>query len=408
MLNVSKTKKDFPIFESNPGLIYFDNAATSQKPIQVIKQVSDFYKKYNSNIHRGIYSLAEKATQKYEDVRKKTAEFINAKSNEIIFTKGTTESINLLSYSLGKSKFLEAGDNIVTTIMEHHSNFVPWQQLCKYKNISFRVIGITEQGNLDLEGLFKSIDKKTKLLAITQSSNMLGVVNPIAEIIKKAKSINPKIMVLIDAAQSIPHFAVNVKKLDCDFLAFSSHKMLGPTGVGVLYAKSDLLKALPPFLFGGEMIQEVSVKESSWNDIPYKFEAGTPNIAQVIGFISAIDYLEKIGLENIKTYEADLVEYALDKFKRVKTAKVYGPLNVQDRNSVISFNLQGVHPHDLAALLDKDNIAIRAGNHCTMPLHRQALGIEASARISFYFYNTKSEIDKFFDSLERVQKILKK
>jgi cysteine desulfurase/selenocysteine lyase len=406
MLDTSKIRKDFPIFKNHPKLIYFDNAATSHKPRRVVRAVSDFYEKYNSNIHRGIYSLAEKATEKYENTRKKVAQFINAKTEEIIFTKSTTEAINLVAFSLARSKFVKKNDNIIVTIMEHHSSLVPWQRFCQESGLNLKIVPVDGRGHLNLEKLYQLINKKTKLLVVTHISNVLGTINPIDEIISQAKSINPKIKVLVDGAQSIPHIPVNVKKLDCDFLAFSGHKMLGPTGVGVLYAKANLLENLPPFLLGGEMISEVKLKKSTWNDIPHKFEAGTPNIAQVIGLGAAIDYLKKIGLNKIKEHEKELVRYSLEKFKTMSDVKVYGPDNIKERGSVISFNLKGIHPHDLATLLDRDNIAIRAGHHCAMPLHNQVIKNQASARISFYFYNSKVEIDKFFKSLKKAQKLL--
>jgi len=408
MFNPTRIKKDFPIFKNNPGLIYFDNAATSQKPKQVIKALTDFYENYNSNVHRGIYKLAEKATAEYEKVRTKVAKFIGNKNPlEIIFTKGSTESINLVAHSLIRSGFVKEGDNVIVLISEHHSNLVPWQMLCKETKAKLKVVSVNLKGKIELEELYGFINKKTKVLALTHVSNSLGTINPIKEVIEKAKKINPDLRVLVDGAQSVPHMPVNVKEMNCDFFVFSGHKMLGPTGVGVLYARAEILEKMAPFLTGGEMIGEVSSKHSTWNEIPHKFEAGTPNIAQVIGLGAAIDYLQDIGLKNIRDHEKKLLKYALSKFAKLDGVQIYGPQSLNKRSGLITFNVKGIHPHDLAALLDKDNIAIRAGHHCTMPLHVEELKVEASCRISFYLYNNVSEIDKFFKSLEKAIKIFR-
>ena len=421
-------RKDFPILKrkiNGKPLVYLDSTATSQKPKQVIKVVSDFYENCNANVHRGTYQISEEATEMYEGVREKVRKFIGADSiEEIIFTRGATESINLVCYTWGEAN-VKRGDNIVTTIMEHHSNFVPWQELCRKKGAELRIAPITKDGKIDLNKFYKLVNRKTKLVAINHASNMLGTINPVERIVKtlypKPYTLNPK--VLVDAAQSVPHLPTDVKKLSCDFLAFSGHKMLGPTGVGILYVKKDVLETMPPFMVGGHMIREVTTKESHWNDIPWKFEAGTSNIAQVIGLGAAIDYLSSVGMENIRKYEEGLTRYALRELQKVRGLRIFGPKNVKDRVGVISFVMEevhpvrsrervssrstsnGVHPHDIATLLDQEGIAVRAGHHCTMPLHREALDIEASARASLYIYNTREDIDRLVKALLKIQKM---
>lgn len=404
-------RNDFPILRrkiNGKQLVYLDSAATSQKPKQVVKATADFYFKHNANTHRGVHQLAEEATEMYELARQKTADFIGAKSaEEIIFTRGATEAINLLARSWGE-KNIKRGNNIITTIMEHHSNFVPWQELCKRKKAQLRAAPITKDGRLELKKFYSLIDKKTKLIAIAHASNVLGTINPMAEISRCLKSIisNLKPKLFVDGAQAIPHMPINVQKLGCDSYAFSGHKMLGPTGVGVLYARKEILEEMTPFLFGGHMIRKVSSKKAAeWNDIPWRFEAGTASIAQVIGLGAAMDYLRKIGMKRIAECEHSLTLYALNKMKNIKGMEIYGPQTANERAGVISFNISGVHPHDLATLLDQKGIAVRAGHQCAMPLHREALGIEASARASFYFYNTKDEIDKLVSALKSIQKM---
>ncbi len=412
--------KDFPILKRKVNgrpLIYLDSAATSQKPKQVVNAAADFYYKHNSNTHSGVYALAEEATQLYESAREKTAGFIGAQVHEIIFTKSATEAINLTAHSWGETNVAK-GDNIVVTIMEHHSNFVPWQELCRKKGAQFRIAPITQEGRLNLKKLYSLVDKRTKLVAITHASNVLGTINPIAEIIKTLnakfhtlplKADPPRAesaKILVDGTQAIPHLPANVKKMDCDFYAFSGHKMLGPTGVGVLYAKEEILQAMPPFLTGGHMIKKVTSKLSEWADAPLKFEAGTANIAEVIGLGAAIDYLNAIGMERIWQREKELINYAIKKMKGVQDLIIYGPDTSSNRVGVISFNIKGVHPHDLATLLDQKGIAIRAGHHCAMPLHREALKIEASCRVSFYIYNTRQDIDKFVEALRGARRTL--
>ncbi len=406
MLFPKKVRKDFPIFERKirgKPLIYLDSAATSQKPNSVIEAISDFYRNYNANIHRGIYQIAEEATKAYEQVREKTAKFIGAKSSsEIIFTRNTTESINLVAYTFGREN-LKSGDNVIVTLMEHHSNFVPWQELCKRKGARFLAAEITKEGKLDLDKFLKLIDKKTKLIALAHISNMLGTINPIEEIIRRVKKKNRDVKVLVDGAQGIAHLKVDVAALDCDFYAFSSHKMLGPTCVGVLFVKKDILETLPPFLTGGHMVKAVSVKETIFNDLPWRFEAGTQNIAGVIGLGKAIDYLEKISLKEIKGYLKNLTAYALTELGSIEGIEIYGPKNPKERASLISFNLRGAHPHDLAQFLDRENIAVRAGHHCALPLHH-FFGIDASLRASFYIYNLKEEVDKLKEALVEAKK----
>lgn len=406
--HLKKIKKDFPIFKKKMNgkkLVYLDSTATSQKPRQVIEQLKEYYERYNANIHRAVYAIGERATQEYEDVRIKVADFIVAPSpEEIIFTKGATESINLVAYTWGEAN-VKRGDNVVTTIMEHHSNFVPWQRLCKKKRAELRVAPVTKNGKIDLKKFYSLVNKRTKLVAVTHASNMLGTINPVADITKKVKTKNRNTKVLIDGVQAVPHMPVNIQKIGCDFYAFSGHKMLGPTGVGVLWARKEILEEMPPFLTGGHMISEVTVERSTWNEVPHKFEAGTQNIAQVIGLGAAIDYLQKIGTRNIYRREDQLTRYALVAFKKVKGIEIYGPKSARDRVGTISFNIKGVHSHDVAQIVAEEGICIRAGHHCTMPLHLY-LEIDASARASFYIYNTKNDIDKLVKALLKAKKIL--
>ncbi len=402
-------KKDFPIVGkkiNGKPLVFLDSASTSQKPRQVLEKVREFYENYNANIHRGVYAISEKATEEYEHVRTKVADLIGAQDpQEIVFTRGTTESVNLVAYTWGEAN-VKRGDNIVTTIMEHHSNFVPWQEVCKKKGAQFRVAPITKHGVLDLPKLYHLVDKRTKLVAFTHASNMLGTIHPAALITRKIKTRNKNVTILIDGAQAVPHLAVDVQKLGCDFYVFSGHKMLAPTGVGVLWARKELLEEMPPFLTGGHMIIEVTTKYARWNDVPYKFEAGTQHIAGVIGLGAAIDYLTILGMAKVRQHEMELTRYAFSKLLRFPGIEIYGPTNIKNRTGVISFNIRDIHSHDLASFLDEKGIAIRAGHHCTMPLHREALGIEASARVSFYIYNTKEEIDRLVEGLYKAKKIL--
>ena len=396
-------KKDFPIFQKNPQLIYLDSAATSQKPKVVLNAIQDYYENYNANVRRGLYPIAEKATKKVEEIRKKVAKFINAKDpSEIIFVRNATEAINLVAYAFA-SHNLQKGDSIITTIMEHHSNFVPWQQVAKIKGIKFEVLDITNDGFLHInDSRFKIQD--SRFLAITHVSNVLGTINPIKEIIRKVREVNPHIKILVDAAQSVPHMLVDVQDLDCDFLAFSGHKMMAGTGIGVLYGKKELLKHMQPFLYGGEMIKEVGIEQTIFADLPYRFEAGTPDIAGIISLGAAIDYLQSIGMENVRNHESRIMQYALDQLRQIDGITMHGPGDVKNRSGVISFNVDGIHAHDVAQVLGDMHICIRAGHHCAMPLHKR-LGVPATARVSFYLYNDESDVNKFIKGLKEVKKI---
>ena len=404
--NLEKIRNDFPILNrkvNNNKLVYLDNAATSQKPNSVIQSLNDYYTNYNSNVHRGVHKLSVEATDEYEKARFKIADFINASSNEIIWTRNTSESINIVSIGL-KNK-VNSGDNIVVSRMEHHSNLVPWQQLCKEKNAELRYLDHDIAGRIDLDQAKKIIDKNTKIIAITHMSNVLGVINPINSIREISKK-NGTLLVL-DGAQSAPHFSVDMKEIDCDFFSFSAHKMLGPTGIGVLYGKEALLEEMDPFYFGGDMISEVTYEGAKWNDLPYKFEAGTPNIADAIATGFGVDYLVDIGMDNITKHEDNITNYALEKMKDLTDYKIIGPLDMKDRGGVISFTHNSVHPHDVGEILDKFGVAIRTGHHCAMPLVR-SYEIVAACRASFYLYNTYEEIDIFINSLEEAESYFNK
>ena len=398
-------KKAFPIFEKNKDLVYLDSAATSQKPKVVLDAIQEYYETYNANVRRGLYPIAEKATEKVEEVRKKVAKFINAKdSSEIIFTRNTTEAINLVMNTWGE-KNVQKGDIVLTTIMEHHSNFVPWQQLAKIKGAKFEVVDFGENFKFQISNFKSNTNiQKTKILAITHVSNVLGTVNPIKEIIKEVRKINPHIKVLVDGAQAVPHLKVDVQDLDADFYAFSGHKMMASTGIGVLYGKKNLLEEMSPFLFGGEMIREVTLEKTTFADIPFKFEAGTPDIAGIISLGAAIEYLNTTGIENVQKHENDLLKYCLSELERIKGLKVYGPKSIDKRAGVISFSIDGIHAHDIAQVLGDMNICIRAGHHCAQPLHDR-LGIAATARASFYVYNNEDDINKLIEGLEKVKNI---
>jgi len=407
MYDVYKIREDFPILKEKVNgkpLVYLDNSATTQKPTTVIEAICQYYRQYNANIHRGVHYLGIKATEAYEKTRKDVAEFIKAPStNCIIFTKGTTESINLIAYSWGR-KFLKKGDEILLTLMEHHSNIVPWQILSKEKDIKIKFAPLNNDGTLNLNAFKDLLSEKTKLVSITYVSNVLGVINPIKDITELAHKVGA--LVLLDGAQGVPSIPINVQELDVDFLAFSAHKMLGPTGVGILYGKEELLDIMDPFLGGGEMIKKVTEEYSIWADIPYKFEGGTQNIAGVIGFGKAIEYLNSLGLESIYKHEKSLVSYALKRLLSVEGITIYGPTTDNHRLNIISFNYKNIHPHDVATILDQEGIAVRAGHHCAQPLHL-SLGISASCRASFYLYNTQEEVDKFIEALKRVDRTFK-
>ena len=385
-------KADFPIFDDN-NLIYLDSASTSQKPKIVLDTIKNVYERYNANVHRALYNLGSKSTELYEDSRKIVSKLINAPSSkEIIFTSGTTASINLLSYAL-ESK-LQKNDEILISHMEHHANIVPWQQLAKRIGIKLRYLPLTKSGDIDLSDSKKYFTNKTKIVSITHMSNVLGTINPIKKIGEIAKSIGA--IYIIDGAQSVSHMSVDVQDLGCDFLAFSGHKMLGPTGVGVLWGKMALLNDLDPFLSGGEMIDKVTLESSTWNDVPYKFEAGTPNYVQAIGMGEAVKYLLNIGMDNIYNYEKELTSYAIEKIQNIPSLKIYG--EPDKRGGVISFNIKNIHPQDLAQFLNEDNICMRVGHHCAQPL-LTTLNETSTARISFYIYNDFSDIDKLVDSI---------
>lgn len=407
IVNSYELRNDFPIFKkkiNGKDLVYLDNASTTQKPYSVINSITDFYSNYNSNIHRAVYQLAEEATELYEQSRKKIANFINVRPEEIIFTRNTTESINLIAHSWARSN-LKKDDVIAITEIEHHSNIVPWQILCQEIGTRLEYVGIDESGFLDVEYLIELISsRKVKLVSISHMSNVLGTIVPIERIIKTAHQY--EIPVIVDGAQSVPHMPVDAKNLDCDFLVFSAHKMLGPTGVGVLYAKRELLEKMKPFMGGGDMIKEVFKFHTNYNEVPYKFEAGTPNIADVVGFGAAVDYLEKIGMENIRKHEIYLTEYALESMQSLKYITIYGPMDSKFRGGVISFNIADIHPHDLATIMNDHGIAIRSGHHCAQVL-MQRLDVPATSRASFYIYNTKEEIDKFVNAIKEAGRIFK-
>ena len=395
MFSPSKIKKDFPIF-SDSDLVYLDNAATTQKPQSVLDAVDSLYKEANANVHRALYSLGSEATERFETSRKKVANFIGAHSKEIIFTSGTTESINLLAHSLGN--ILKPGDEILISEMEHHSNIVPWQMAAKRTGAILKYLSITETGELDLTNSEKYFTSKTKIVSLTHLSNVLGTINPINNLAKLAHDVGA--IMIVDGAQGVPHMNVNIQELGCDFYAFSGHKMLGPTGIGILWGKTEHLEEMDPFMGGGEMIDTVTMESSTWNDIPYKFEAGTPNFAQAVGLGAAIDYLQNIGMVSIAAHEQKLIKYALEKLNQIDGLRIHG--SAKDRGGVISFNMDGIHPHDLAQFLNEDNIAIRVGHHCAQPLLK-ALGETATARMSFYIYNDESDVDKFCESLETIK-----
>lgn len=401
MLDATAIRQDFPILNQahhdNVPLVYLDNAATSQKPEPVIRALDEYYRNYNANIHRGIHKLAEAATAAYESARERVRAFINAASSrEIIFTRNTTEAINLVAHTWARANLRE-GDVIILSEMEHHSNLVPWQILAAERDVRLEFIPITEDGHLDLNAFDHLLELQPKLVSIVHMSNVLGTINPIAEIVARAHAAGA--VVLVDGAQSVPHLPVDVRALDCDFLAFSGHKMCGPTGIGVLYGKRALLEAMPPFLGGGDMIKRVYLREFRPNDLPWKFEAGTPAIAEGIGLGVAVDYLSKLGMAEVHAHEQALVRYAMAQLSEIKGLRILGPA-ANERGGVVAFTVEGIHPHDISQLLDRDGIAIRAGHHCCMPLHDR-LGIVASARASFYVYNTEAEVDLLVRSLYR-------
>ncbi len=398
-LDVARIREDFPILRRQvhgKPLVYLDNAATSQKPRRVIQALVDYYENYNANIHRAVHALGEEATTAYEDAREKTRAFINAPSTEsVIFTRNTTESINLVARTWGRANIRE-GDEILLTQMEHHSNLIPWQQLAKEKNATIRYIPVDDQGILELNGFENLFDTRTRIVAMPHVSNSLGTINPVEKIAAEAR--RHGVTVLIDGAQGAPHMPVDVQAIGCDFYAFSSHKMLGPTGIGVLYGRQEILQGMDPFLGGGEMIRKVTYEDATWNDLPWKFEAGTPNIADAIAFGAALDYLNELGMEDVRRHEAEITAYALEKLRGIEGITIYGPPDPEDRGGVISFNFDELHPHDVGTILDHHGVAIRAGHHCTQPLMRR-LGISGTARASFYVYNTFEEVDVLAEAI---------
>ena len=408
-ISIENIRKDFPILERKVGdnkpLVYLDNASTTQKPKQVIDAITNYYNNYNANIHRAVYSIAQEATDAYELTRDKITKFLNIPSREeVIFVRGTTEAINLVAYSWGR-KNIEKGDIIVTTEYEHHSNIVPWQLLAGEKDANLEYIGIDDNGELILDQLDKYLATgKVKLVTFSLMSNVLGTISDIDTIVSKCKKAGVRI--LIDGAQAVPHMKVDIQKLGCDFFAFSAHKMLGPTGIGTLWVRKDILETMDPFHGGGDMIREVHKYETTWNDLPYKFEAGTPNIADVIGFGVAIDYLSSIGMDKVREHEIELTKYALEKLSKVKDLKIYGPKDISKRGGVISFNFADIHPHDVAQIIDEEGIAVRSGHHCAQVL-MERLDVAATSRASFYIYNTKDDVDSLVNSLEKVARIFK-
>ena len=404
-LNVEAIRKQFPIFERETSdgvpLIYLDSTATSQKPLAVIDAMNEYYRRSNANIHRGVHTLAEEATAMYEGAREKIANFINAEAaKQIIYTRNTTESINLVAYSWARANLRE-GDLVILTEMEHHSNIVPWHMLQAERGIELEFIPVTEDGLLDLD-VYKSLLNRTpKLVSFTHMSNVLGTINPAAEIIRLAHEAGA--VTLVDAAQSVPHVKVDVQSLDADFFAFSAHKMCGPTGIGILYGKADLLESMPPFLGGGDMIKEVKLRSFRPNSLPHKFEAGTPAIAEAVGFGAAVDYLNSIGMDVIAAHEHEITEYALERLEEVPGINLFGP-SADKKGGVASFTFEGIHPHDVAQILDRDGIAVRAGHHCAQPLHEK-YNIPATSRASFYLYNTKEEVDMLVNGLYKVKEL---
>ena len=412
MLDINQIRADFPILQRQvhgKPLVYLDNAATSQKPEPVIQAMDEYYRRYNANIHRGVHTLAEEATAAYENARRKVGRFVNARSpKEVVFVRNTTEAINLVALSWGRANVSE-GDVIILSVMEHHSNLVPWQLLGQAMGARLEFIDLDPEGRLvleDLDRLLETFGGRVKLVAVSGMSNVLGTINPVAEIAARVHDAGA--LLLVDGAQSVPHIPVDVQAIDADWLAFSGHKMLGPTGIGVLWARREILQAMPPFMGGGDMIKSVHLRESEWNDIPYKFEAGTPNMAHAIGLGAAVDYLKDLGMDNVQSHEQAMAAYALEHLAKVPNLRIYGP-PADERGGVITFNLirDGellIHPHDLASILDREGIAIRAGHHCAQPL-MEHYGVPATARASFYVYNTEEEVDKLVEALHKAQEI---
>ena len=408
MLDLEKVRNDFPILnqDAHPGrpLIYLDSAASSQKPIQVIEAMDDYYRTYNANVHRGIHKLSEAATAAYEDARVRVGRFINApSSDEVIIVRNATEGFNLLAFSWGRAN-LGPGDEVLITAMEHHANIVPWQLICEQTGATLKHVPFTDAGHLDMAALESLLTEKTKMFSFTAASNVFGTINPVTELVAKAHAVGA--LAAVDAAQAVPHAAVDVQAWGADFVAFSSHKMCGPTGIGVIWGKREHLDAMPPFMGGGDMIRRVTLEKSTYNDLPYKFEAGTPAIAEGIGLGAAVDYLNEIGMDDIHAHEQKITAYALEALSEVPGLTILGPKTASERGGLVAFTVQRLHPHDIAQLLDEDGIAVRAGHHCAMPLHK-LMGIGASARASFYLHTTTDEVDALVTSLHRARGVFR-
>ena len=397
-------RADFPMLEriaNGQPLVYLDSAATSQRPRQVVEAMAEYYSSYNANVHRGVYAISEEATAKYEAARAAVARFIGARSpREVVFVRNTTEAINLVAYSWGRANVRE-GDLIVATVLEHHSNLVPWQLLANERGARLELVGVDEQGDLRMDELRSLLARRPKLVAVTHVSNALGTVNPAADIAQLAHQAGA--LVLLDGAQSVPHRRVNVQSLGCDFLAFSGHKMLGPTGIGALWGRRELLQAMPPFMAGGDMVRSVDLAGATWNDLPWKFEAGTPAIAEAIGLGRAVEYLENVSLAAVERHELELTAYALERLRLVKGLRLFGPA-ADERGGVVSFEIDGIHPHDVASLLDREGVAVRAGHHCCQPL-MDVLGVPATTRASFYLYNTLADVDRLVEAIESAKRV---
>ena len=402
MYDLSAVRADFPVLSrqvNGKPLVYLDNAATSQKPRQVIDALVDYYERYNSNVHRGVHTLSVEATDRYEEAREKVARFINAPSAEhLVWVRNTTEAINLAAKTWAAER-VGPGDRIVVTEMEHHSNLVPWQQLAKQRGAELAIAALGADHKLDEADFERLLTPNTRLVAFTHMSNVLGTITPAKRLVEMARRVGAA--ALIDAAQSVPHLSIDVQDLDADFVAFSGHKMLAPTGIGCLYARGEVLEQMQPFLHGGEMVLEVTYEDASWNHLPMRFEAGTPNIADAIGMGAAVDYLAALGMENVRRHEVELTRYALNRFAELEEVVVYGPADLDYRGGVVSFHVEGLHPHDLGQVLDAEGVAIRTGHHCAMPLVRSRLNVPATARASFYLYNTEEEVDALIEALNK-------
>lgn len=411
MIDIKKIRADFPILTRKVNghlLTYFDSAATAQKPVQVLEAIDEYFKRHNANVHRGVHTLSVEATEMMDEARAKIAKFIGAKSEEVIFVRNTTEAINLVAYSWGEDN-INQGDEVIVSLMEHHSNLVPWQELAKRKGAVLKVINVKSDGVLDLENLRELLSEKTKMVAFTAVSNVLGTIVPVEKVREIVREKNANIKILVDAAQAVPHMKVNVDKWKVDFVAFSGHKMMGATGTGVLWGRADILNEMRPFMYGGDMVSEVKLTGAKWKELPYKFEAGTPDIAGAVALGVAVDYLNTIGMDEVRAHEKELIGYALEKMRELErhgVIDIYGPKDAEIRGGVMTFNMVGIHAHDVASVLDNYGIAIRSGQHCGAPIV-ESFEVPAMARASFYIYNTKDEIDLMIEKLLEVKKIFK-